>query len=82
MDQETMMYGLGVLKELRRDGIYAEIYPDHVKLKKQLDYANKKNVPFVIVIGSEEMKSGKLTFKNMQTGEQQQLKLEEIIIQF
>jgi len=82
LDHETMLYGLKALKQLRREGVAAEIYPDTVKLKKQLDYANKKKIPFVIVIGSDEMKSGQLTFKNMKTGEQQQLSIEEILIQF
>lgn len=81
-DRETMDYGLNALYQLRLDGISAEIYPDQAKLKKQLDYANKKKIPYVIVIGSEEMNSGELTFKNMTTGEQQKLTLDEILIQF
>ncbi|MCB0491101.1 MAG: histidine--tRNA ligase [Cyclobacteriaceae bacterium] len=81
-DEEAMRYGLATLKALRREGIAAEIYPDVSKLKKQLDYANKKKIPYVVVIGSDEMKSGDLTFKNMKTGEQQRLTLEEILIQF
>ncbi len=82
LDEETMLYGLHVLKELRREGVSTEIFPDVTKLKKQLDYANKKNIPYVIVIGQDEMKSGELTFRNMRTGEQQKLSLEEILIQF
>ena len=70
------------MKALRREGVAAEIYPDNNKIKKQLDYANKKKIPYVVVIGSDEMKSGNLTFKNMKTGEQQQLTLDEILIQF
>lgn len=81
-DKEAMLYGLNALNALRREGIAAEIYPDNSKLKKQLDYANKKKIPYVVVIGSDEMKSGKLTFKHMKTGEQQQLTLDEILIQF
>jgi histidyl-tRNA synthetase len=49
------------------------------KLKKQLDYANKKAIPYVIVIGSDEVKSGQLTFKNMQTGDQEKKTVPEII---
>lgn len=82
MDESAMTHGLEALKELREEGIASEIYPDITKLKKQLDYANKKKIPFVIVIGSEEMNSGALTFKNMKTGEQQKLTLKEILIQF
>ncbi len=79
-DNDTMSYGLGVLAKLRQNGIPSEIYPDVSKLKKQLDYANKKMIAHVILIGPEEMKSGRLSCKNMQTGEQQQLAVEEIII--
>lgn len=82
MDEASMNYGLTALKELRREGVASEIYPDISKLKKQLDYANKKKIPFVIVIGSEEMNTGELTFKKMRTGEQQKLTLKEILIQF
>lgn len=64
---------------LRSENINAEIYPDIVKIKKQFDYANKKQIPFVVVIGEEEMKSGKLTLKNMSSGEQLKLSFEEII---
>ena len=78
-DEETMRYGLKVAHELRQNGIATEIYPDQTKLKKQLDYANKKMIPFVIVIGSEEMKEGELTIKNMEKGEQEKLKLNDII---
>ncbi len=81
-DEKAMIYGLKALKELRREGVAAEIYPDSSKLKKQLDYANKKKIPYVIVIGPDEMKSGTLTFKNMKTGEQEPLTLDEILIQF
>ena len=82
MDESSMTYGLEALKEIRNEGIASEIYPDITKLKKQLDYANKKKIPFVIVIGSEEINTGELTFKNMKTGEQQKLTLKEILIQF
>jgi histidyl-tRNA synthetase len=55
------------------------MYPDSVKLKKQLDYADRKNIPFVILIGSQEMESGELTLKNMKTGEQSTATVNEII---
>lgn len=73
LDKESMQYGLGVLTELRNENIESEIYPDQAKLKKQLDYANKKSIPFTIVIGSDEVKSGELMFKNMVTGVQEKL---------
>jgi len=78
-DEEAFMYGLSVLPKLRNAGINAEIYPDPVKLKKQLDYADRKNIPFVILIGSDEIQSGLLTLKNMKSGEQQKLNAEDII---
>ncbi|MBK5279588.1 MAG: histidine--tRNA ligase [Bacteroidia bacterium] len=79
LDEDTMRYGLKVAHKLRQNGIATEIYPDQSKLKKQLDYANKKLIPFVIVIGSDEMKDGLLTFKNMEKGEQEKLSLTSII---
>ena len=78
-DDETMHYGLGLLTKLREAGIPSEIYPDLSKLKKQLEYANKKSIPYTLVIGSDEVKSGKLALKNMETGTQQMLGVDEII---
>ena len=78
-DAESKTYGLNILQQLRAHGIASEIYPDTVKIQKQLEYANKKMIPYVIVIGSEEVKSGVLAFKNMKTGEQQKLAVEEIL---
>lgn len=78
-DDESRKYGLSVLATLRGKDIPAEIYPDLVKIKKQLDFANKKMVPYTIVIGSDEMRSGLLAFKDMTTGEQKSATLDEII---
>jgi histidyl-tRNA synthetase len=78
-DEQSMNYGLGVLQTLRDNGIASEIYPDPVKIQKQFDYANKKMIPYVIVIGSEEIKSQLLTIKNMKTGEQEKKSISEII---
>jgi histidyl-tRNA synthetase len=78
-DEESKRYGLNVLQKLREKGIASEIYPDSKKIDKQLDYAHKKMIPFTIVIGSNEMKSGVLAFKNMRKGEQHQLSIQEII---
>lgn len=80
-DAETWNYSLKALNALRTNGIKSELYPEPVKLKKQMKYGNDKNIPFVIVIGSEEMKSGKLTFKNMTEGSQDNLELQDIIKQ-
>jgi histidyl-tRNA synthetase len=78
-DSECLTYGFGILAKLRASGIASEIYPDNVKIKKQLDYANKKKVAFALVIGSEEMQSHKLALKNLTTGTQEQLTIEQII---
>ena len=78
-DQQAFQYGLSILPKLREAGINTEMYPDSVKLKKQLDYADRKNIPFVILIGSDEISTGQLTLKNMKTGEQQKGTVEELI---
>src|SRR6187549_1110458 len=78
-DEASQNYGLRVLTSLRTAGISSEIYPDQSKLKKQLDYANKKMIPFTIVIGSEEMESGQLAFKDMEKGEQEKITIDQII---
>lgn len=72
-------YCLSLAKKLRVENINTEIYPDVVKIKKQFDYANRKQIPFVIVVGEDEMKSGQLTLKNMKNGEQWKLSFEEIM---
>jgi histidyl-tRNA synthetase len=78
-DEESKRYGLKVLQTLRNNGIASEIYPDGVKIQKQLEFANKKMIPFTLVIGSEEVKSGLLAFKNMKTGEQQKKTMADIM---
>jgi histidyl-tRNA synthetase len=78
-DTESQRYGLRVLQTLRSNNIAAEVYPDSIKIQKQLDYANKKMIPYVIVIGSEEVKSGLLAFKNMKTGAQTKIGIEDIL---
>ena len=72
-------YCLPVLAAAREAGICCEIYPDSVKMKKQMTYANQKQIPFVAIVGENEMNEGKLTLKNMTTGEQQLLTPEELI---
>ncbi|MCC5945705.1 MAG: histidine--tRNA ligase [Bernardetiaceae bacterium] len=78
-DKDTQHFCMPIARRLRDRNIATEVYPDLQRIKKQFDYANKRDIPYVIVIGSEEMKTGKLTFKNMKTGEQQQLTEDEII---
>ncbi|MDX1940185.1 MAG: histidine--tRNA ligase [Saprospiraceae bacterium] len=78
-DEKTHRYAFECLNKVRAAGINSEIYPDPGNLKKQMKYANSRNVPYVVLIGDEEMTSGQLSFKNMVSGEQEQLSLEKII---
>jgi histidyl-tRNA synthetase len=71
-------YCLPLLSSLRESGIPAEIFPETAKMKKQLDYANRKNIPYVVLVGENEMKEGRLTLKDMKTGEQETLNWEEL----
>ncbi|MDE7462752.1 MAG: histidine--tRNA ligase [Muribaculaceae bacterium] len=68
-----------VVAKLRKNGISAQLYPDSTKMKKQMNFANSEGVPYVGIIGDEELASGKITLKNMQSGEQTQLSEEELI---
>ncbi len=72
-------YCLPVLTAARKAGVCCEIYPDSVKMKKQMQYANQKQIPFVVLVGETEMQEGKLTLKNMTTGEQSLLTADELI---
>lgn len=72
-------YCLPVLAQLRKSGVNAEIFPESAKMKKQMNYANRKEIPFVILAGEEEIASQKFTLKNMQTGDQQLIGAEELI---
>ncbi len=78
-DREFENYGFWLVQQLREKEIRAELYPPGAKIKKQLDYANNKNISFTIMLGSEEMQTGLLSLKNMQTGEQQKLSAEMIL---
>ena len=70
---------LKLLRQLRETGIRAELYPDEAKMKKQMAYANKKNIPYVILQGEEEISRGEVTLKNMISGEQPTLAPEKAI---
>ena len=72
-------YVLLVLAQVRAAGIRAEIYPDAAKMKKQMSYANAKMVPFVAIVGENEMKEGKVMLKNMASGEQSLVTPEELV---
>ena len=72
-------YSLPCVAKAREAGIRTEIYPDSAKMKKQMSYANAKEIPFVVLAGEEEMAANKFTLKNMQTGEQVTLTSEALI---
>lgn len=78
-DKEGELYALPLLMQLRRENINAELYPAGAKIKKQMDYANNKNIPYVVVIGGDEIQSGLLTFKDMASGVQEKLTADEIV---
>jgi len=77
--EEETKYCLRLLDIMRKAGVNAELYPDNVKLKKQLTYANNKNIPFVVLVGEAELADGILTVKDMITGEQQKLSADELL---
>lgn len=77
-EKETA-YCLPIIGQVREHGIRAEIYPDTAKMKKQMSYANAKDIPYVALAGENEIAAGKVTLKNMETGEQQMLSPEELI---
>jgi histidyl-tRNA synthetase len=77
--EKEAAYCLPVLSAARDAGIRAEVYPDSAKMKKQMSYANDKNIPFVAIVGENEMNEGKLTLKNMTTGEQSLVTPEELL---
>ena len=76
---EEEKFCLKEIKKLRSAGINAELYPDQAKMKKQLAYADANKIPYVILIGSEEMTSGIFTIKNMNSGEQFKKRLEDVM---
>lgn len=79
--EKSLPISLEILSYLRNNGIKAEIYPENSKMKKQFEYADKKNIPFVLVIGEEEIKIQKFNLKNMLNGEQTLLSKEQLIAQ-
>ena len=77
-EKETA-YCLPIISKIRIAGIRAEIYPDNAKMKKQMAYANAKQVPYVVLAGENEISEGKVTLKNMETGEQKLVNTQELI---
>ncbi|MEO6903956.1 MAG: histidine--tRNA ligase [Bacteroidia bacterium] len=79
--EQEQLHALPLLAKVREAGIDSEIYPDaNAKMKKQMGYADDKKIPFVAIIGSEEMQSNMLSVKNMLSGEQEKMSIEELIL--
>ncbi|WP_420581461.1 histidine--tRNA ligase [Reichenbachiella sp.] len=77
--EEMFEKGIDLLQRLRQEGIRAELYPDAAKMKKQMSYANNLNIPYVVMIGEDEIASGNYTLKNMVEGEQAAYKIDDLI---
>jgi len=78
--QEEQMYCMKLLEKLRKSNIRSELFPDSAKLKKQMKYADQKGIPYVVLVGENEMRSGSLTVKNMKSGEQVSVTIDELVI--
>jgi histidyl-tRNA synthetase len=78
-DEQAELYALPILQMLRNNGIASEIYPSAVKLKKQMSYADDKKIPFVLLIGSDEISNNEITLKNMSTGVQSRLPVTDVL---
>ncbi len=74
------LYCLKAIQLLRAQGVKAELYPDTAKMKKQMNYANKRQIPFVVLVGDKELENDNYTLKNMVSGEQQSVSLSELIL--
>ena len=77
--ENEAVYCLPLLTKVREANIRAELYPDSAKMKKQMGYANDKKIPFVVIVGENEMNEGKVMLKNMESGEQQLLDIVQLI---
>lgn len=76
---EEAFYATKAIQQLRKEGVKAELYPDAAKMKKQMNYANRRNIPFVVIVGSKEMEANSYTIKNMKEGSQQECNFEELL---
>jgi histidyl-tRNA synthetase len=76
---EEIPYALEILRKLRAENISTELYPDSVKMKKQMSYADDRKIPFVLLTGSDERNAKEVTIKNMQTGDQRKVSFNEMV---
>lgn len=82
LGQEEQAAALGLLRELRDAGVAAEIYPDCGKMKKQMEYANRRGIPYVVIVGSQELEAKAATVRDMRSGEQRQVPFGELTAYF
>ena len=78
MGSEELKYLIPVVKSLREAGVSCEIYPEQSKLKKQFDYADKKAIPFLSIVGGNEMAEGVVNIKNLSSGEQKSFQKDDV----
>ena len=76
---ENSLYSMNAMDKLRENNISTELYPDNLSIKKQLNYANNNNIPYVVFVGDEELKSKKYNLKEMNTGNQELLTISQLI---
>ena len=76
---QNSLYSMEAMSKLRQNNISTELYPDNLSIKKQLGYANKNKIPFVVFVGDDELKSKKYSVKEMNTGDQELLTISELI---
>jgi histidyl-tRNA synthetase len=77
--EKEALFSMKAIKKLREYGVNAELYPDDAKMKKQMNYANKRDIPFVVIVGEEEIKNNLFALKNMKTGEQNKVDIDSLI---
>jgi histidyl-tRNA synthetase len=80
--EQEVQHILPILGRLREQGVASEIYPDQAKMKKQMNYANSRNIPYVALVGEQEVKAGVLTLKEMESGKQEQLSPDQLVERF
>ncbi|MBQ6613582.1 MAG: histidine--tRNA ligase [Alistipes sp.] len=79
LGENEQVASMRLISELRNKGISAEIYPESAKMKKQMEYANRRGIPYVVIIGSNELERKVVTLKDMRSGEQRELSFEELV---
>jgi len=77
--EEEAAYLLPVVSQLRREGVCCELYPEAAKMKKQMSYADSNRIPYVAIVGENEMAENKISLKNMQSGEQKLVDVKTLI---